>query len=128
MRLVLIKASCMYAYIDRPVAELELFEAGILHATRKWVHAVSHFPALNEITFDRATPFEQAMQVLHQESTGSLVINRPCHTLIGEFEAVLLGLWQQVRNGLSAQARATAALIIPPARVDALIHAMQRIL
>ena len=118
----------MYAYIDRPVAELELFEAGILYATRKWVHAVSHFPALNEITSNRATPFEQAMQVLHRESTGSLVINRPCHTLIGEFEAVLLGLWQQVRNGLSAKARATAALIIAPARVDELIHAMQRIL
>lgn len=128
MRLVLIRASCMYAYIDRPVEELELFEAGILHATRKWVHAVSHFPALNQITLDRATPFELAMQVLHRESTGPLVINRPCHTSIGEFEAVLLGLWQQVRNGLSAQARGTAALIIPPARVDALIQAMQRIL
>lgn len=118
----------MYAYIDRPVADLELFEADILHATRKWVHAVSYFPALNDITFDRATPFEQAMQMLHRESTGSLVINRPCHTSIGEFEAILLGLWQQVRNGLSTQARATAALIIPTARVDALIHAMQRIL
>lgn len=118
----------MYAYIDRPVAELPLFEAGILHATRKWVHAVSHLPALHETTPDRDTPFDLAMQVLHRESTSSLIINRPCHTLIGEFEAVLLGLWRQVRNGLFYQARATAALIIPPVRVDALIQAMQRIM
>jgi hypothetical protein len=118
----------MYAYIDRPVAELERFEADVLHATRKWVHAVSHVPSLGKVTHGRATSFELVMEVLHRESTGSLVINRPCHTLIGEFEAVLLGLWHQIRNGLSAQARATAAMIISPAKVDLLIQAMHRIL
>ena len=113
----------MYDLVDRPTAELASFERAMLDSMRRWVHALSlHGAPLG----DERDPLDAAMRLLDRGSADDLVIQLPCHSSVGETEAVLLGLWRLVRDARADAAHATAAMIVDTA-ADALVGAMRSV-
>ena len=115
----------MYDLIDRPVAELPIFEGRMLAGMRRWVHALTIAGTAPEpAAADEA--FDAAMRLLDRGSTDTLVFQRPCHSTVEEVEAIVLGLWRLVRADRIAAARAAAAGLVDRDHAGALITAMVR--
>jgi hypothetical protein len=112
----------MYDLIDRPVADLPVFEQEVLQDMRRWVHALTLAGAPPEAAKEPA--FGAAMRALNDGSTDDLVIQRPCFPVVEETEAVLLGLWRLVRAGRLASARAAAEALVDPAHARVMVAAM----
>ncbi|MBB4086372.1 hypothetical protein [Sphingomonas carotinifaciens] len=113
----------MYDLIDRPVRELPAFEAAVLARTRRWVHALTVAGAVIEPEDDA---FGMAMRALDSGSQDMLVIERPCHDMVSETEAVLLGLWRLVRADRIGMADAVAAELTDAHAGRAMVAAMAR--
>lgn len=111
----------MYDVIDRPVDQLAAAERATLMAIRRWVHAFSTVGAAADTADD---PFAAAMAMLDQGSSDDLAIGRPCQPIVGESEAVLLGLWRLVRTGNVPAAGRLAAMIVDAPRAAPLVAAI----
>ena len=115
----------MYDLLDRPVADLPAFEAGLLGRTRAWVHALTVAGAA-PAPLAEAEPFDAAMRALDRGSVDTLVFQRPCHSTVEDTEAVWLALWRLVRADRIGPARAVAASLVAADATDALVAAMVR--
>ncbi|WP_374296325.1 hypothetical protein [Sphingomonas sp.] len=113
----------MYDLIDRPVRELPAFEAAVLARTRRWVHALTMAGIVADPEDDA---FGMAMRALDRGSQDLLVIERPCHDVVGETEAVLLGLWRLVRADRIGKADAVASGLTDADAGRAMVAAMAR--
>lgn len=114
----------MYDLIDRPVADLPAFERTMLGATRRWVHALTLAGTVPVAKADDA--FGATMRVLDEGSSDDLVIQRPCHAVVEETEAVILGLWRLVHADRLAAARGAAEGLVGPTHAARLVSAMTR--
>ncbi|GGB36422.1 hypothetical protein GCM10011380_27290 [Sphingomonas metalli] len=115
----------MYELIDRPVAELPPFERAMLDRMRRWVHALTLAGAAPApVETDGA--FDSAMRLLDRASTDTLVFQRPCHSTVEETEAVVLGLWQLVRDDRLGAAFAAASGLVDTASVRPFVGTMIR--
>ncbi len=113
----------MYDLIDRPIATLPAFERGLLERMRRWVHALTLAGAAPAAaTGDDA--FDAAMRALDTGSVETLVFQRPCHAVVDETEAVVLGMWRLVRADRLAAASTAAAALVNPAAARTLVSAM----
>ncbi len=124
----------MYDLIDRPVADLPVFERFMLGATRAWVHALTLAGAPEAATAGgfadhggagAAAAFDHAMRLLDRGSVDTLVFQRPCHSTVEETEAVVIGLWRLVRDDRIAIAHAAAGSLVG-AEARPLVAAMVR--
>lgn len=126
----------MYDLIDRPVAELPVFERYLLDATRTWVHALtlagvpatataSGFAGHGGATACAA--FDQVMRAMDEGSAETLVFQRPCHSDVEETEAVVLGIWRLVRADRIAAAQVAAAALFDGTAARAVIAGMTRV-
>ena len=97
----------------------------MLAATRRWVHALTLAGAAL-ITTRGEEAFDVAMRALDAGSTETLVFQRPCHPIVEDTEAVVLGLWRLVRADRIAAARDAAATLIEPQAARAMVAAMVR--
>ncbi|MBM6577497.1 hypothetical protein KCP91_14035 [Microvirga sp. SRT01] len=116
----------MYDLIDRPVADLPAFEARVLNATRRWVHALTlagHAPAGPD-----GEPFDDAMRALDRGSSETMVFQRPCHATVEETEAVVLSLWRLARADRIGTARTAAAALVAPDAAREFVAGMMRAL
>ena len=114
----------MYDYLDRPVSELPTAERALLRAMRAWVHALTLAGAPSPVEGDDS--FDAAMRLLDRDSTGTLEFQRPCHVIVEETEAVVLGLWQLVVADRLPAALATARLLVRPEAAAGFVAAIQR--
>ena len=109
----------MYDLVDRPVADLPLFERTILHRLRRWVHAFSL--AGHDAPNPSGDAFSAAMIALDRGSVADIVLQRPCFATVEEPEAVLIGLWRLVRDGRANAARALSASLVNALHVKPLL-------
>lgn len=112
----------MYDLLDRPIQSLRPFERTVLSATRRWVHALT-------VAGPAATPiedpaFHDVMELLERRSTDTLVLQRPCHPVVEETEAVLLGLWRLVRADRLGAAHGLACTLVDRASAGRLISSI----
>jgi hypothetical protein len=123
----------VYALIDRPIAELPAADRFLLDAMRAWVHALTLAGDPGSVIANgfasqgragEAAAFDAAMRVLDTGSTATITFQRPCHATVEEDEAVVLSLWQLVRDDRLSGATAAARLLVAPAQAGALIRAM----
>ena len=114
----------MYDLIDRPVGELPAFERGVVHSTRRGVHAFSTGGA--DAADARHGAISDAMHALDRGSADDIVIPRPCFAIVEETEAVIVGLWRLVRDGRSDAAYAIAGALVDDDHVDALLGGIAR--
>jgi hypothetical protein len=116
----------MYDLLDCPVHQLPTFERGILDRTRRWTHAIAlagRAPADPE----GESAFDRAMAALDAGSTDALVIERPCHSTVGDTEAVILGLWRLVKAGRPTAALDAGALLLDKPHARTLVDAMGQV-
>lgn len=98
----------MYAYLDQPVDALTAADRLMLDGLRTWALARSlgrdtlgavaaRAPALNMT--GAAESLDDAMTLLDDAGTGPLELQRPCHDVVEEDEAVLLAITDLARAG-----------------------------
>lgn len=108
----------VYDLLDRPIADLPEPDSMLLAAMRGWVHALTLHgdpaAAAGRVLADpdAATAFDRAMRTLDRGSADQLVFQRPCHSHVGDAEAVMLAIWRQLDHGEHAVACATLRLLI----------------
>ena len=106
----------MYAYLDQPVAALSGADRLLLDGLRSWALARAlGRDALGAISA-RAVPLgetgaaeslDEAMTLLDEAGTGPLTLQRPCHDVVDDDEAVLLAIAALARAGEIAAAVAS---------------------
>lgn len=116
----------MYDLIDRPIADLPVFERGVVETTRRWVHAFSIAGAAP--TDGGSSAFGDAMHALDRGSADDIIIPRPCFATVEETEAVIVGLWRLVRDGRSDAAYALAGSLVDEGHVDILLGGIARVI
>lgn len=119
----------MYALIDRPIASLDVQTRSLLDAMRAWVHALTlagdpGLATARGFTAPGHAAFDRAMRALDAGSTDTLTFQRPCHPVVEEDEAVVLGIWALVRADRIAQAGAAARALIAPDAAAVMVRAM----
>ena len=111
----------MYAFLDRPIADLPAHDRLILDAVRAWAlaHTLGRDPALTlaarlpELAeTGAAEAIDQAMTALDQGSEAPLTIQRPCHDAVEEDEAMLLAIAALARADRLPDAQASLALVV----------------
>ena len=115
----------MYDLLDRPVDDLPVFERAVLGAMRRWVHALTLAGTVPAAEGKGA--FDAAMRALDAGSSDELLIHRPCHSTVGEVEAVILGMWRLVRADRLGPARAAAERLLTIDHAGHLVTAMARV-
>lgn len=107
----------MYAYLDRPVSDLEPADRLLLDGIRCWALARTlggdpagalrrRLPVLEEAGALR--PLDALMAAIDADGSDAVEIQRPCHATVEELEAVLLAVAGLSRRG--DRDRASAAL------------------
>jgi len=130
----------MYAYLDRPVADLEPVDRLLLDGLRHWAlaHTLGGDPssALRRrlpmlAAAGALTPLDAAMATLDRGGTDALEIQRPCFDRVEEAEAVLLAVTAMAHAGGrdSAEAALRHLVSFDSVReiVDALACARRRV-
>ncbi len=117
----------MYAYLDRPVADLPAGERLFLDAMRGWAFArtmgrdaratlAARLPLLGRS--GALDPIDAAMTALDGGSDDVLAFQRPCHDTVDEIEAVLLAIVRQAGDGRVAHAAAALSHIVDARAAD----------
>jgi hypothetical protein len=121
----------MYDLLDRAVQDLRTPDRLMLDAMRAWVHTLTLAGepkrAVAGRFIDGGSSFDAAMNILDRFSGETLSFQRPCHPMVDETEAVLLGLWRLVLDGREQDATATAGLLIDRDAAPDLVRAMRMI-
>lgn len=117
----------MYAYLDRPLADLAADDRLLLDAVRCWAlsrtlggdpaAALSRrMPILDEAGALR--PLDRLMAAIDRDGSDAIEIQRPCFDSVEEVEAVLLAVADLARDRRLDEAAAALALLVRPATAD----------
>lgn len=116
----------MYQFVDQPVRRLDNGSRFVLWAMRAWTNAARREQCpraiiggafVNMGAFAALADFHAALAGL-RHAEPSLQIAPLGFKRIGEGEAVLLAMWQDIAAGAHDRALATLSLIVPAARAD----------
>ena len=123
----------MYQFVDQPTNLLSRGSQLVLWAMRGWTRQLNSghcppaalapgFQRLDII--DALPPFHKMMVLFNHHAARDFAFC--CHAVpsIGEDEAVLLGIWQDVATGQIANAEATLAMIVDDDVVSVIAQAM----
>jgi len=117
----------MYAYLDRPVADLAAAERLLLDGVRCWALSRTlggdpaaalgrRMPILDEAGALR--PLDRLMAAIDRDGSDAIEIQRPCFDSVEEVEAVLLAVADLARDHRLDEAAAALALLVRPATAD----------
>ena len=110
----------MYQFVDQPTNRLSRGSQLVLWAMRGWTRQLNSGlcpPAALTPGFQRLgiiealPPFHKMMVLLNHHAAGNFVFRCLAASAIGEDEAVLLRVWQDVATGQVANAEATLGMI-----------------
>ena len=110
----------MYQFVDQPTNRLSRGSQLVLWAMRGWTRQINDrrcppaalAPGFQRLgIIDALPPFHKMMVLLNHHAARDFAFQCLAASAIGEDEAVLLGVWQDVATGQVANAEATLAMI-----------------
>lgn len=110
----------MYSFLDQPIAALPVADRLLMDGLRNWALA----RALGRDTLaaiaarapdtDAAALLDEAMGLIDDSGTAPLMLQRPCHNVVEEDEAVLLGIVRLAGSGEMARAATALGHLVRP--------------
>ena len=110
----------MYQFVDQPTNRLSRGSQLVLWAMRGWTRQLNSglcppaalAPGFQRLgIIDALPPFHKMMVLLNHHAARDFAFRCLAASVIGEDEAVLLGVWRDVATGQVANAEATLAMI-----------------
>ena len=110
----------MYQFVDHPTNRLSRGSQLVLWAMRSWTCQLNNgrcppaalAPGFHRFgIIDALPPFHKMMVLLNHHAAGNFVFRCLAAPVIGDDEAVLLGVWQDIAAGQVVNAEATLAMI-----------------
>lgn len=123
----------MYQFVDQPIIGLSRGSQLVLWAMRGWTHQLNNGhcpPAALAPTFERLgvidalPPFHKMMALLNHYAAHEFAFGCLTELIIGEDEAILLGLWRHVAHRQFANAEATLEMISSEGAAKSIVQAM----
>ena len=123
----------MYQFVDQPTNRLSRGSQLVLWAMRGWRRQLNSgrcppatlAPGFQRLgIIDALPPFHKMMVLLNHHAARDFAFRCLAAPVIGEDEAVLLGVWQDVATGQLTNAEATLAMIADEDAAKVIAHAM----
>ena len=123
----------MYQFVDQPTNRLSRGSQLVLWAMRGWTRQLNSglcppaalAPAFQRLgIIDALPPFHKMMVLLNHHAARDFAFRCLSAPVIGEDEAVLLGVWRDVAGNQIANAEATLAMISDEVAAEAMVQAM----
>ena len=123
----------MYQFVDQPTNRLSRGSQLVLWAMRGWTRQSNSglcppaalAPAFQRLgIIDALPPFHKMMVLFNHHATRDFAFRCLAAPVIGEDEAVLLNVWQDVATGQIANAEATLAMIVDEDAAKVITHSI----
>jgi len=126
----------MYAFVDRPLAELDTGCRFLVWSMRAWVSAfasrrcpaqVLAAPFARQRMIGGLQPFHRFMLLLNRDALETFSFHPLACPRVCEHEALLLGLVRALQSAEPSLARATLALLVAEDGIDATMDQLTRL-